>query len=80
MGSHEFAIFAYMYKKIGSRYVQRSYENLEKFQQVKKKSIAKHKARFKPVTFCSTHKSPNHYTTAVVAAANHYFPPYIDKP
>ena len=51
-------------------------ENLEKVRQVK----TKYKARFEPATFCSTHKSPNHYTTAVVAAANHYFPPIIDKP
>ena len=35
---------------------------------------SKLEARFEPTTFCSTHKSPNHYTTAVVAAANHYFP------
>ena len=56
-------------------------KNLENFQQVKRKKKSKHKARFEPATFCSTHKSPNHYTTAVVAAANHYFPLYIiDKP
>ena len=28
---------------------------------------------------CSAHKSPNHYTTTVVAAANRYFTPFIDK-
>ena len=27
------------------------------------------KVRFEPATLYSTHKSPNHYTTAVVAAA-----------
>ena len=32
----------------------------------------KYKARFEPAAFCSTCKSPNHYTTDVVAAANHY--------
>ena len=63
----------------GSHYVQRSYENL--FQQVKRKK-SQHKARFEPATFCFTHNSPNHYTTDVhvVAAANHYFPPFINKP
>ena len=45
------------------------YENIE-ISSGKKKS--KHKARFEPATFCTTHKSPSHYTTAVVAAANHY--------
>ena len=56
-------------------------KNLEKIRQVKrKKNQSSYEARFKPATFCSTHKSPNHYTTAVVAAANHYFPPIIDKP
>ena len=43
---------------------------------------SKHKVRLEPATFCSTHKSPNHYTIAVVAvitAANHYFSPFIDK-
>ena len=65
---------------IGSvlEWLDQSYENLEKCRQVKKKS--KYKARFEPATFCSTHKSPNHYITAVVPAANHYFPHFIDKP
>ena len=53
-----------------------AHENLEEFRQVKKKKKTKYKARFEPATFCSTHKSPNHYTTAVAAAANHYSPPY----
>ena len=53
---------------------------LRKISTSEKKKNNKHKARFEPATFCSTHKRPNHYTTAVVAAANHYFPPFIDKP
>ena len=44
----------------------------------KKKS--KCKARFESTTFCSTHKSPNHYTTDVVTPGNRYFTPFIDKP
>ena len=36
---------------------------------------SKHKARFEPATFCSTRKTPNHYTAVVVTAANHYPPP-----
>ena len=40
---------------IGSmlEWLGRSYKNLEKCRQLKKKS--KHKARYEPVTFCSTH-------------------------
>ena len=63
---------------IGSRYVQRSYENLEKFREMEKKS--KYKARFERYILFHT-QEPQHYTsTTVVAAANHYFPPFIDKP
>ena len=59
----------------GSYYVLRSYENLEKFREVKKKS--EYKPRLEPTTLYFAHKSPNHYTTAVVAAANHYFIHFI---
>ena len=48
---------------IGSvlEWLGRSYENLEKCRQVKKKNQSILKARFEPATFYSKRKSPNHY-------------------
>ena len=41
----------------------------------KKISKYMYKARLEPSTFCSAYKNSDHYTTAVVSAANHYFIP-----
>ena len=42
---------------------------------MKKKS--KHKAKFEPATFCSTHKSPNHYIHhCCCCCCQSLFPPY----
>ena len=52
----------------GPCYVQRSYENLENS---RNKKIKVYKARFEPIAFCLARNSPNHYTAAIVTAANH---------
>ena len=53
-------------------------QELRKIERRKKRS--KYKMTFEPPTFCSTHKSSNHYTATVLTAGNRHFTAFIDKP